>query len=231
MRHSTPVVAVAASVIALGACSSGGGSDPESFEEKSSYAIGQNIGRQMVMEKELIDEAALVQGLSDAINERDPRLTDEEIGQVLREFQAKVQLAQQQRQEEQLAENKDAGDAYRAENGAKPGVTTTASGLQYEVLTEADGPKPQSTDRVSVNYVGSLVDGTVFDSSERHGGPATFQVNEVITGWTEALQLMSVGSKYRFVIPSELGYGERGSGPMIGPNATLVFEVELVEIL
>jgi len=125
---------------------------------------------------------------------------------------------------------KDEGAAFRSKNGERAEVTTTASGLQYEVLTEGDGASPSRTDRVTVHYRGTLIDGTEFDSSYRRGQPATFPLNGVIAGWTEALQLMCVGSKHRIVLPPELGYGRRGAPPHIGPNATLVFDVELLGI-
>ncbi len=123
------------------------------------------------------------------------------------------------------------GEAFLAENKEKAGVTTTASGLQYEVMKEGSGAKPQKTDRVSVHYAGTLIDGTEFDSSYKRGSPAAFAVTGVIKGWTEVLQLMNVGSKYRVFIPSDLAYGLRGSPPIIGPNATLIFEVELLNIV
>ena len=136
-----------------------------------------------------------------------------------------------EKNKETAEKNKIEGDAFLAENKNKEGVKTTESGLQYEVITAGEGSKPKATDQVSVHYVGTLIDGTEFDSSHKRGQPATFFLNRVVKGWTEGLQLMPVGSKYRFYIPSELGYGERGAGPKIGPNATLTFEVELLEIV
>lgn len=130
----------------------------------------------------------------------------------------------------QRGENVEAGKAYRAQNGERPEVTTTASGLQYEVLAEGNGARPNARDRVTVHYQGTLVDGTEFDSSYRRGQPAAFPLDGVISGWTEALQLMKVGSKYRIVLPPELAYGDRGAPPVIGPGATLIFEVELLNV-
>ena len=231
MRHITAASLAFCLVSALSGCASVPEAELESFEGKSSYAVGIDIGRELHRTAVEFDLASLTRGIYDVLDERDLQLTDEEMAEVLRELAAKSQLAQAQRREELMQQNKEAGEAFLAANGEKEGVITTASGLQYQVLTEGTGPKPAATDRVSVNYRGSLIDGTEFDSSERRGGPATFVVNQVIAGWTEALQLMSVGSKYRFAIPSELAYGESGSGPVIGPNATLIFEVELLEIL
>jgi FKBP-type peptidyl-prolyl cis-trans isomerase len=142
------------------------------------------------------------------------------------------QVAQQQEAKQKVAgeKNKTEGEAFLAKNKARKEVKTTASGLQYEVLTEGTGANPKATDTVTVNYKGTLMDGTTFDSSYDRGQPATFVLNQVIPGWTEGVQLMKVGSKYKFYIPSALGYGERGAGGVIGPNAPLVFEVELVSI-
>ena len=171
--------------------------------------------------------AALTQGFRDSYGDDELALTDQEIRQVLREFDSQMQQKQQERVTAMLETNLREGEAYLAENGEKEGVVTTASGLQYEVLEAGTGPKPTSADRVTVNYSGMLLDGTEFDSSDE---PVTFALAGVIAGWTEALQLMSVGSRFRVVVPSSLGYGERGSPPNIGPNATLIFEIELVEI-
>lgn len=135
-----------------------------------------------------------------------------------------------QMKNEKAAANLKAGEEFLASNSSKPGVTTLASGLQYEVITEGSGPKPLATNKVTCHYHGTLIDGTIFDSSVRRGQPATFPLNAVIKGWTEGVQLMSVGSKYRFFIPPQLGYGERQVSAQIGPNSTLIFEVELLGI-
>ncbi len=231
MKHIKTASLATCLVSALSACGSGPQADLESLEGRSSYAVGIDIGRNLRRTAVEFDLSSLTRGIYDVLGERELQLTDEEMAELLRDLAAKSQLAQAQRREELLQRNKEDGDAFLAANSKKDGVITTTSGLQYEVLAEGSGPKPAATDRVSVNYRGSLVDGTEFDSSERRGGPATFVVNQVIDGWTEALQLMSVGSKYRLAIPSELAYGENGSGPAIGPNATLIFDVELLEIL
>jgi FKBP-type peptidyl-prolyl cis-trans isomerase len=227
MRSTYLAVIAACSAMTL-ACSSGR-ADLDSFEGKSSYAIGLDIGKAMVDNQAEIDLPSLVAGLTDALQEREPLLTEEETAQVLREFAMSMQQAAEERQSAELETNRSEGEAYLVQNGDREGVVTTGSGLQYEVMEQGDGPVPTASDRVTVHYRGQLVDGTEFDTSY-DGEPATFAVNGVIAGWTEALQLMSVGGKYRLVIPSELAYGERGSGPVIGPNATLVFEVELLAI-
>ena len=141
-----------------------------------------------------------------------------------------MQLKKQSQDAEKSKLLEQEGIAYLAENAKKEGVVTTESGLQYEVLTKGSGPSPTADDSVTVHYTGTLIDGTVFDSSVERGEPATFGVTQVIAGWTEALQLMSVGDKLRLVIPSDLAYGLRGAGPSIGPNSTLIFEVELLSI-
>lgn len=237
MMRTALAAATVLPLLALAACS-GGNTNLESFEQKSSYVIGQGIGRQMVQDRVDVDLPSMIQGLTDAVEGRDPLLSDAEAAQVMRELQGKLQLAQAQRREEMLAQresllvkNKEEGEAFLVQNRTREGVVTTASGLQYEVLVEGDGPKPQAADKVRVNYKGLLLDGTEFDSSERAGGPVVFQVDQLIAGWTEALQLMRVGSRYKLFVPSDLAYGERGSGQTIGPNATLVFEIELVDIV
>ena len=154
----------------------------------------------------------------------DPLISDDEANSLISDFfqKANKKLAQK---------NLEEGNAFLEKNKARDGVVTTASGLQYEIITEGKGPKPTADDQVKVNYTGTLIDGTVFDSSAQHGQPATFGVGQVIPGWTEALELMPVGSKWKVYIPANLAYGERGAGNDIGPNATLIFEVELLEIV
>ena len=230
MKHPSTAGLTIVLVAAFGACQGGSSADLESFEGRSSYAVGVDIGNNLAQTGVELELAGVVAGLSDVLEGREPKLTNEEIGEVLQELSTRMQTAQQQQFEEATTQNVAEGAAYLEENGQRDGVTTTASGLQYEVLTQGTGARPSATDQATVNYRGTLVDGTEFDSSYERGEPATFPINQVIAGWTEALQLMPVGSKYRFVIPSDLGYGERGSGPVIGPNATLIFEVELLSI-
>ena len=159
-----------------------------------------------------------------------PMMTEDEIKTTIQAFGQKLMAKREQEQKVAADKNKTASDAFLAENGKKDGVKTTASGLQYKVITEGKGDKPKADDTVEVNYKGTLIDGTEFDSSYKHGQSVTFPVNGVIPGWTEALQLMPVGSKYQIFIPSDLAYGPGGTGGVIGPNQALVFEVELVDI-
>jgi len=216
-------------VFALGGCGAGSSVDMESFEGRSSYAVGLDLGTNMQRTGVDLDRDAFMQGFEDGLDENEPMMTVEEIQEVLQQLSRQMQQNQEQQYTEAMERNTTEGQAYLESNAQREGVVTTASGLQYEVLTEATGPKPAATDQVTVHYHGTLVDGTVFDSSVERGEPATFPLNRVIAGWTEGVQLMSVGSKYRFVVPSNLGYGERGSG-RIGPNSTLIFEVELLGI-
>ncbi|MFQ5518709.1 MAG: FKBP-type peptidyl-prolyl cis-trans isomerase [Mariprofundus sp.] len=202
----------------------------DSETAKLSYAIGMDIGMSLQSLKADLDRAALIAAMNDRLDGKDTKLSQEESGKIKQAF---FQKQAEQRAAEQKAigeKNKTAGAAFLAENGKKEGVSTTASGLQYEVITAADGAKPKATDKVTVHYVGTLIDGTEFDSSVKRGQPATFPLNGVIKGWTEGVQLMNVGSKYRLTLPAELAYGAQGAGPKIGPNSVLVFEVELLSI-
>jgi FKBP-type peptidyl-prolyl cis-trans isomerase len=203
----------------------------KTFKEKNSYVGGTDIGNSLKAREKDIDLQALLRGLEDAFTGKDLLVAPEEVQEIKKQYAEQVRQERAEASRAQSEQNKAGGDAFLAENKNKPGVVSTESGLQYVILTEADGPKPKATDQVKVNYVGTLIDGTEFDSSIKRGQPATFPLNRVIKGWTEGLQLMSVGSKYRFFIPPNLAYGERGSGPKIGPNAALIFEVELLEIL
>ncbi len=199
--------------------------------EKMSYALGANIGASIKPAAAEIDYDALIQGVKDTLEGRKPLLTAAETQKLLGELNALMRTTSNEKSKKLAEKNMQEGEAFLAENQEKAGVTTTASGLQYEVMKEGSGAKPQKTDRVSVHYAGTLIDGTEFDSSYKRGSPAAFAVTGVIKGWTEVLQLMNVGSKYRVSIPSDLAYGLRGSPPTIGPNATLIFEVELLDIV
>ncbi|MDR3637461.1 MAG: FKBP-type peptidyl-prolyl cis-trans isomerase [Isosphaeraceae bacterium] len=193
--------------------------DAQDLRQKASYALGQNIGDSMRKQSIGIDADALARGLKDGLADKG-QFTEHQIREVLTAFQ------------EDIASKKSKADGdFLEANKTKPGVKTTASGLQYKVLKEGTGASPKATDTVSVNYKGTLVDGTEFDSSYKRGEPTEFPVNRVIPGWTEGLQLMKVGSKFEFFIPAKLAYGDRPPpGSKIGPGATLVFEVELLGI-
>lgn len=199
-------------------------------KDKVSYAIGVNIGKSMQRDSVDIDLNIFLRGLKDAMAGGKMLLTDDEAKAALTAYQADLRKKQEEKMQQQGAANKLEGDVFLAANKAKEGVVTLPSGLQYKVLTPGTGPKPAATDTVVCNYKGTLINGTEFDSSYKRGQPATFPVNGVIKGWVEALQLMPVGSKWQLFVPSDLAYGSRGAGPNIGPNATLIFEVELVSI-
>jgi len=201
----------------------------KSEKEKFGYLVGTKVGENLSQIKDEVDQAALVAALQESLKGVKPKLTPEELNQVNQEFMQKHQAAAMAKRAEEAKKNQADGDAFLAKNKAKAGVKTTASGLQYEVIKEGTGAKPKATDTVKVEYLGTKIDGTKFDASADHGGPATFPLNGVIPGWTEGVQLMSTGSKYKFYVPSKLAYGENGPGP-IGPNATLVFEVTLLSI-
>ncbi len=198
--------------------------------EKISYTIGTDLAN---YEKQIgieIDTAALVQGMLDHRTDGPTLLTAEQLAEVKTEMGRAMRSEKARKRQDLSEKNRIEGETFLAENKNKPGVITTASGLQYKILQKGDGPVPTNTDRVKVHYRGKLLDGTEFDSSYERGTPATFAVTGVINGWTEALQLMKVGSKYELYIPSELAYGENGSGPRIGPDSVLIFEVELLSI-
>ena len=199
--------------------------------QKSSYAIGQNIGKGLQKDGVDVDTATLMRGIRDGLSGAKPALTDEEAKAALTKLATDVRAKQQAKFEALSAANKKQGDDFLAANKAKDGVQILPSGLQYRILAAGTGPKPAATDKVVCNYRGTLVSGTEFDSSYKRGEPATFPVNGVIKGWTEALQLMPVGSKWELYVPPYLAYGQRGSGQAIGPNSTLIFEVELLSIV
>lgn len=202
----------------------------KTLQDKVSYGIGMNLGRDFKQQGVQIDPKILARGIQDALAGGETMLTEDQVREAFEAFQKELMAKQEAKAKEDADKNKAAGVSFLAENGKKEGIKTTASGLQYKVLTEGTGKSPTATDTVTVNYRGTLTDGTEFDSSYKRNQPATFQVGGVIPGWTEALQLMKEGGKYELYIPAELAYGERGAPPVIGPNATLVFEVELVKV-
>ena len=198
--------------------------------QKFGYAIGIDLGKSLQPVKEEVDVAALKAGLDDAANGVEPKMDDTAREEIKTTVAKKLQEKQLKDREEQATKNKDEGAKFLADNGKREGVKTTASGLQYEVITEGKGAHPKTTDTVTVHYKGTLINGEEFDSSYSRGQPVTFPLGNVIPGWTEGVQLMTPGSKYKLYIPSDLGYGERGAGVKIGPNQTLIFEVELIGI-
>ena len=197
---------------------------------KASYALGANMGLQLHRADASVDVNILIQGLKDTINGGTARMTDEEIRAALTKFSGDVRTHMEEKRKLDAEKNKNEGEAFLATNKTNTGVVTTASGLQYKVLTEGTGAKPTLTDTVVCNYRGTLLNGKEFDSSYKRNQPLSFPVNGVIKGWTEALQLMPVGSKWQLFIPADLAYGERGAGQDIEPNSTLIFEVELLSI-
>jgi FKBP-type peptidyl-prolyl cis-trans isomerase FklB len=200
--------------------------------DKLNYAIGIEIGRNVKRNGLELQDDIFLKGIKDGSEKEEAELLlDEKTRQDVKREHARAQKEEREKKRKEEAEkNKQEGEKFLAENKTKDGVVTIESGLQYKILKEGTGKKPTAEDTVSVHYVGTLVDGTEFDSSVKRGKPSSFRVNRVVKGWTEALQMMPVGSKWQLFIPSELGYGERGSRGKIGPNAVLIFEVELLEI-
>ena len=239
------LLCVVISMLALAACQQNKPETegkPQTEEQKVSYIIGMQIAQQSglkTLQDQMgyqLDAKRISQGLSDVLANKDPQLNKDEVASTMEGFKQKMQAKQKEMQDKQQAEMKVAGDkneaegkAYLEANAKKEGVKVTKSGLQYKVLTEGKGKKPSANDTVTVNYRGTLVNGKEFDSSAKHGGPATFSVGALIPGWTEALQMMPVGSKWEITVPANLAYGANGPSE-IGPNAVLVFEMELLSI-
>jgi len=199
---------------------------PKTQKEKVSYSLGMNIGKNMKMQGIEVDQEYLVKGMRDALSDAKAAMSEKDMETAMKAFQQEMQTKQIYADDK----NKKDGEAFLAANKKKDGVITLASGLQYKVIKMGTGPKPTSLQIVTCNYRGTFIDGKEFDSSTRYGRPAEFPVNGVIKGWTEALQLMPVGSKWELYIPSDLAYGEKGSQPTIRPNSTLIFEIELLSI-
>jgi FKBP-type peptidyl-prolyl cis-trans isomerase len=220
-------------VIMLFAAASAGAQEPQplqSQKEKISYAIGIDVARSYQSRKLDIDIELVIKAIRDVYSGGKPLLSDEEVRTTLTAYQKELMDKQAEAAKIAADKNKKEGEAFLAENKTKEGVVTTASGLQYKILKAGDGPKPTDESTVEVNYRGTLIDGTEFDSSYKTGKPIVFPVGKVISGWKEAIKLMPVGSKWQLFIPAELAYGARGAGRSIGPNATLIFEVELLSI-
>ncbi len=201
-------------------------------DDIASYGMGLGMGKNFLRKVEFdLDFELFIKGIKDGYDDDGSQLmSDEEVKKEMTAFQETLRARQLEKRTKQSAENKAKGDKFLAENKKKKGVVALPSGLQYKILTKGTGPSPKATDTVKVHYRGTTIDGEEFDSSFKRNTPATFPVNRVVKGWTEALQLMKVGSKWQLTVPPELGYGERGAGRNIGPNAVLLFEVELLGI-
>ncbi len=222
-------------VIALAAAMAACNKQPEApkldtDDAKAAYSIGFMTGKNLEQQLPKLDTESFAAGMRDAYAKKPGLLKEEEMKAALTALDARMKKEAEEKHKKATEEGLAKGAAFLAENAKKAGVKTTASGLQYEVITEGKGARPKATDQVKVHYEGKLVDGTVFDSSVKRGEPVTFPLNQVIPGWTEGVQLMTVGSKYRLVIPAALGYGEQGAGP-IPPKGVLFFEVELLDIV
>ncbi|MFT5720234.1 MAG: FKBP-type peptidyl-prolyl cis-trans isomerase [Motiliproteus sp.] len=238
MKKRVLAAAMASALFALPAVQA---AELQSPEQKISYIMGLNVAAQASTQLQSLgyelNQDAFLQGLKEASLEKDRSLSDETIQQTMQEAQARFQelqnanaTKQEAERAKQSASNQSAGDSFLAANAKKEGVKVTESGLQYKIINAGDGSLPTAADTVQVHYRGTLIDGTEFDSSYKHGGPATFPLGGVIPGWTEGLQLISKGGKAELYIPAKLAYGPKGMGQVIGPNSALVFEVELLDI-
>ena len=227
--HSTSAARKSASATAKPAAS---GAALTTKKQKASYALGMNVGTGMRKQGvgASVDPALVARGLRDALSGSKTALTEEEMKASLQQLATEIGAAQKAKAQEASGPNQKEGAAFLAANKSKDGVKTLPDGMQYKVITEGTGPKPSASDTVTVNYRGTLINGKEFDSSYKRGQPASFPVGGVIKGWTEALQLMPVGSKWQLFIPSDLAYGDHGAGGDIGPGETLIFEVELLSI-
>ncbi|MBM2841296.1 MAG: FKBP-type peptidyl-prolyl cis-trans isomerase [Bacteroidetes bacterium] len=227
------IVAVVLLAMVMTSCQSSGDKKTEltTQKDKVSYAIGLNIGANMVRDSLDLDYAVLLQGIKDAWLDTSKRMMNlEEVKQTLMTWQQEMQTKQTERQRAAGERNRLDGEKFLAENKKESGVVTLPSGLQYKVITAGKGPTPKADQIVVTNYVGTLVNGQEFDSSIKRGQPAEWQVTGVIAGWSEALQLMKVGSKWRLFVPANLAYGDQGAGEVIPPGSTLIFEIELLSI-
>jgi FKBP-type peptidyl-prolyl cis-trans isomerase FklB len=220
-------IAIAVALSLLGGTMTGQTKTPTTEKEKISYSIGAVSGKNIQAQGLDIDKDLFLQGLKDQLYGAKLALTEQEMQTILEKFQKEMMAKAESQHKADAGKNKKAGEAFLAANKKKPGVITLPDGLQYKVITMGKGQKPTATKTVKVHYRGTLIDGTEFDSSYKRKEPIEFPLNQVIKGWTEGLQLMPVGSKFEFFIPSSLAYGEHGSGS-IGPDATLIFEVELL---
>ena len=225
------LLAVTLSTVLVAGCANAGGDTMlKNEKDKVSYSIGLNIGGNFKSQSVDINTDVLLKGIKDALSGSKPLMTEKEIQETMTVFQKEITAKQAERTKSLAETNKKEGEAFLAANKGKEGVKTTSSGLQYKIIKDGNGQTPKATDTVTVNYSGTLIDGTEFDSSYKRGEPASFPLNGVIPGWTEALQMMKVGSKWQLFLPPAIAYGERGQGRVIGPNAALIFEVELLSV-
>jgi FKBP-type peptidyl-prolyl cis-trans isomerase FklB len=199
-------------------------------QSQASYAIGLNMGSSLRADGVPLDPDAFMRGIKDALANAKPALTADQMEAAIGQLQSDINTRRSEKMSKEAETNKVQGAAFLKTNGAKPGVITLASGLQYQILTAGKGAIPKASDTVVCNYRGTTIDGKEFDSSSAHGGPANLPVGGVIPGWTEALEIMPIGSKWRLFVPSDLAYGPKGAGDDIGPNATLIFDIELISI-
>ena len=223
-------MAMCAAVALSGASFASDAPELKGDKEKLSYSIGMDIGGNLKRGSVDLDPDLLAKGLKDGYGGGKTLLTEDQARQAIEEFQKTLMAKKAETMQKLSEKNKADGEKFLAENAKKEGVKSLPSGLQYKVITSGKGKSPKATDTVTTHYKGTLIDGTEFDSSYKRGEPATFQVSGVISGWTEALQLMKEGEKWELFLPSNLAYGERGAGRDIGPNATLIFEVELISV-
>ena len=224
------VMTALSALLLFGACEADEKPQLKDENDRVNYSLGHQIGGDFERQGVQIRPELVVKGIQDALSGVEPLMTQKEMNQALSDLKKRIVTAQREERKQASEDNLAKGKAFLEDNAKKEGVKTLSSGLQYTVLTEGSGKSPQKTDTVTVHYRGTLIDGTEFDSSISRGQPATFKVGGVIPGWTEALQLMKPGAKWRLVIPPGLAYGERGSPPRIPPNSTLIFEVELISV-
>lgn len=224
------IVAGLVAAMFIGSFAACGAMTLENEKDKTSYSVGFQIGSDFAEQSLDINPDVFLQGIKDAMAKTEPLMSPEDMQATLKELKKKIVAAMEQKRKETAERNLKDGETFLAENKTKEGVVTLPSGLQYKVIKEGSGAMPKKDDSVTVNYRGTLLDGTEFDSSYKRNQPATFQVGKVIPGWTEALQLMKEGSKWQLFIPANLAYGARGAGNVIEPNSTLIFDVELISL-
>ena len=229
-KMKTLLTAILSIMLIAGHADAGDKTALKNEKDKVSYSIGTQIGNNFKNQSMDVDVDLLAKGIKDALTGGKLLMTEKEIKETITALQKDMMAKQAERMKVVAEKNRKEGEAFLADNKKKEGVKTTPSGLQYKVIKDGNGPTPKMADTVAVNYRGTLINGTEFDSSYKREEPATFPVNSVIPGWTEAMQMMKVGSKWHLFVPANLAYGEQGAGPQIGPNSTLIFEVELTAI-